>query len=769
MPREVTLKVGVGKNLKERIVEIPDNAPRPWDGSDDLKYVGKRVPRVDGRDKTSGRAKFTFDIQLPGMLHAKFLRSKYPAAVIRKIDTSKAIKYPGVKAILSVQDKLPLIVRFAGQEILAVAAETAHQAAEALKLIEVTYDVRKFVVDKDLAKEKNAPTVFNTQVEEKLTEGDLPGEHSEVTQKGNVRGPNISPKDATPEKIDAALASSFAVVEATYRTQVQTHSAMETHGVVVDWTAEDKLKCWASTQAVFAVRDELAGSFKLPKSNVRIITKHMGGGFGAKFGVGIYGVMAAKLAREAKAPVRLMLDRKEEHLCVGNRPDSVQSLKIGADNDGKLTGIKLISYGTAGTGTGAGTSGPAKNIYEYDHFYSEESDVFTNAGPGAAFRAPGHPQGAFALEQAIDELAYKLKIDPLEFRKINTPNNEIRQAQLKIAAEKSGWARRNPNPGADKGPIKRGIGIANSVWYYFYGRNFQVSTQVNNDGTVKVTNGVQDLGTGITTVIVTIAAEELGLKPSDIQVSIGDSEYGYGPASGGSVTTGGLSPAVRDSAYAAKMKMFEIAAPMLETTADKLAAADGKIFIKENPDKSLSWKQVAKKIPGDNFIAIGERKEDYHKLDIGTIHGVQIIEVAVDTETGVVKAERVYAVHDCGRPMDLLTTESQINGGIIQGISYALFEDRILDRNTGIMVNSNMEQYKIAGALDTPEIESVVLNVHYGQSSTGAIGIGEPATVATAGAVGNAIFHATGVRVRELPMTPDKVLIALEAMKGASS
>ncbi|KAA3661015.1 MAG: xanthine dehydrogenase family protein molybdopterin-binding subunit [Calditrichaeota bacterium] len=769
MAKEVKLKVGIEDNLEEITLEIPESAPRPWDGQEDLKYVSKRIPRVDGEEKTSGRAKYTFDIQLPGMLHGKFLRSQHPAAVIRKIDTSKAEKYPGVKAILPVQEKLPMVVRFVGQEIIAVAAETPHQAAEACKLIDVTYDVRKFVVNKEIAMQKNAPIVYNTNVEEKSPEDESSENAEAVEQKSNIRGPRITPRDGTPDKVDAALAGSYATVEATYRTQVQTHCAMESHGVVAHWTADDKLKCWASTQAVFRVRDDLATAFSLPKSNVHVITKFMGGGFGAKLGLRIPGFMAAKLARKANRPVRLMLDRKEEHLSVGNRPDSVQTLRIGAKEDGTLTGIKLSSYGTAGTGTGAGTSGPARNIYKYEELYAEESDIFTNAGPGAAFRAPGHPQGAFALEQAIDELAHKLNMDPLAFRLLNTEHNEIRQTQLKIAAEKSNWKNRNPKPGADSGPIKRGIGIANSVWYYFYGQNFQVSTRVFSDGSVQVTNGVQDIGTGITTVIASVAAEELGLKPSDIVVSIGDSDYGYGPSSGGSVTTGGISPAVRDSAYLAKKRMFEIAAPLLETTPDNLDAADGTIFIKSDPAKSLTWKDVAKKIPGDNFITIGERKEDYFHPEIRTIHGVHVIEVAVDTETGVVKPERVFAVHDCGRSMNLLTTESQINGGIIQGLSYALFEDRTLDRNTGIMVNPNFEYYKIAGSMDIPEIKSVVLNVSYGHNSTGAIGIGEPATVATAGALANAIYNAIGVRVRELPMTPDKVLRALEMRKGAES
>lgn len=760
MSKPVTLKVGIEKNLKDIRVDIPDHTPKPWDGGDDLKFIGGRASRTEGKDKTTGRAKYTFDIQLPGMLYGYFLRSYFPAGVIRKIDTSKAENYPGVKAVIPVQENLPMMIRFAGQEICAIAAETAHQAREAAKLISIEYDSRKFVLNAKDAMSPKAPIVFDTHVEIKKDEGDEPGNETVGSQKGNIRGPKIS---GNLSAVENALKQSDVTIDATYITQVQTHSAMETHGVVAQWDG-GQLTVWASTQGVFSVQNELAGVFQIPKTKVRVLTEHMGGGFGAKFGAGVYGIMAAKLAKKTQAPVRLMLDRKSEHLAVGNRPDSTQTLKLGASKDGTLKAIKLVSYGTAGVGTGAGTSGPVKNIYfKTENIYTEEYDIFTNAGPGAAFRAPGHPQGTFAMEQAIDELAYKLNMDPLEFRKKNTLYDEVRQVEYGIGAKKFGWDKRKINPGTDRGPIKRGIGVANSVWYYIYGTGFQVSIQVSNDGAVELTNGVQDIGGGIRTAIAMVAAEELGLKPSDIIVKIGDTNYGLGPASGGSQTTAGITPAVRNAAYLAKMKMFEIAAPLLGTSADQLASGDGKIFVMSNPEKNLTWKQVASKIVGEKFTVTGERIKDH--LQAGPfIAGVQFADVEVDIETGVVRVHRIVAVHDCGRPMNRLTLENQIHGGIIQGISYALFENRMLDANTGIMVNPNLEQYKIAGSMDVPEIESVVIDVNRGQSSTGAMGIGEPATIPTAAAIANAVFHATGVRVRELPMTPAAVL---KAIKGA--
>ena len=771
MSRDVKLKIGIQENLKEISLEIPDDKPRPWDGSDKLKMIGSHVSRIDGLEKTTGSAKYTFDIQLPGMLYGRFVRSPYPAALINSIDTSRAEKYPGVKTVIVVAEKLPMTIRFAGQEIVAIAAETQQQANEAARLIKIEYDLKPFVLNAEEAQKTNAPIVFKQTVEAKVTEGDIGESDSDLKQQGNVRGPKLNLKGGTKEEIENALQASDVLIEGTYRTQVQTHSAMETHGVVARWDDDQHLTVWSSTQGTFGVRDEMADVFELPRANVRVITEYMGGGFGAKFGAGIYGVMAAKLAQKSKKPVRLMLDRKEEHLAVGNRPNSVQNLKIGANNDGIINAIKLEAYGTAGIGTGAGCAGPATNIYNAKYILTEESDVFINAGPGAAFRAPGHPQGAFALEQAIDALAYKLNMDPIEFRKKNTTHHPVRQVELDMAASRFGWDKRNPLPGASTGPIKHGIGVANAVWYYFYGRGYRVTIQVNSDGSVELLNGVQDIGSGIKTVLAMVAAEELGLKHTDINVRIGDTQLGYAPGSGGSVTTGATTPAARDAAYRAKLKMFEIAAPILETETSKLSAKDDKIFVTDNPSKSLSWKQVASRITGDNFSVSAERVDDYREIKDRnnnnlTTAGVQIAEVEVDTETGVVKVLKVTAVHDCGRPMDRLTLESQINGGIIQGISYALFEDRILDRNTGNMVNANLEQYKIAGSMDIPEIDAYVLDVNHGQNSSGAIGIGEPATVPTSGAIANAIYHAIGVRVYELPMTPSRILAALGKKEG---
>jgi xanthine dehydrogenase YagR molybdenum-binding subunit len=749
MPREEKLFVGINKDLKEITVPIPDADPKPWDGKDDLKYIGKKIPRIDGTYKTTGRAKYTYDIKVQGMIYGKIVRSPYPAAMVTKIDSSQAQKLPGVRAIVPAKDELPFPVRFAGQDVVAIAADTEHLAEEAANLVKIDYDQKPFSVELEEAMKENAPPVyFNDDDKDRMK---------------NLCQPEVSPEDGTTKEVDKILNASDHKVEATYRTQVQTHSTMETHGVVAKWD-EGRITIWASTQGTFTVRNQVADHFGIQKSNVRVITKFMGGGFGSKLKADTYTMLAVKLARESKKPVRMMLSRKDDHLTTGNRPDSLQTVTVGASKDGKITAIKLKSFGTAGVGRGADVGSPARLIYDVEKHFTEEADVYTNAGPSAPFRAPGHPQGVFAFEQTIDDLAYKAGIDPLELRIKNSASDKVRQIEYKIGAEKSGWSKRNPKPGSDTGVIKSGMGMANSLWYYIYAPGTHISLRVNDDGSVHLRSGVQDIGGGIVTPMAMIVAEELGLKPSDIKMTIGDTEFGLAPSSGGSQTTSGVTPAVRNAAYSAKQRLLQIAAELMEAENGNVQIGDGGVFSTRDSKKQMTWKEVTAEIPGGQFSVTGERMADYYQTERWKISGVQFAEVAVDTGTGSIKVKRMVAVHDCGRPMNRLTIENQINGGIIQGVSYALYENRILDRNTGVMVNPNLENYKIAGAQEVPVIESHIIDLNLGQSSTGAIGIGEPATIPTAAAIANAVYHAIGVRIREMPMTPSVVLKALGQM-----
>jgi xanthine dehydrogenase YagR molybdenum-binding subunit len=684
----------------------------------------------------------------------------------------------GVAEVKDKSKELPSkfpVVRFAGQPIAGVAATSQAAANEAAKLVEIDYEPLPFVTTVEEARQPNAPAVYPAPAEMAGTAGGGGGP-SNVPQKGNVRGPSIGPRGAEKGSTQKGFAEADVVVEGDYKTQIQTHSALETHGVVADWKP-DMLTVYASTQGTSTVRDEMAEVFGLPKSRIRVITEFMGGGFGAKFGAGNFGVIAAALSKRAGAPVKLMLTRKEEHLSVGNRPDARIHLKAGAKRDGTLTALHLVSYGTAGVGTGAGTAGPTQNMYKCENVLTEEYDVFINAGPAAAMRAPGHPQGCFALEQLIDELAEQLNLDPLAVRdKID--EHPARREERRIGAQLANWSERH-KPGADSGPIKRGLGVAQSVWYRIGDLDSSAEVRITRDGSVELLSAVQDIGGGIRTVLAQVVAEELGLQVRDISVRIGDTNFPQGPASGGSKTTNSITPAARNAAYAAKRQLLEQVAPLLNTAPDQLVMSDGKVFAQTNPEKTITFKQAAARLKTDEVSARAGRNDDYTSDSEGkennprsrriTYGGVQFAQVAVDTETGIVKVEKVWAVHDCGRPMNSLLLESQINGGVLQGISYALYENRVLDRNYGFMLNTNLEQYKILGSRETPEIKVHIVEHYLGLSSTDAGGIGEPAKIPTAAAVANAFYNATGVRIRELPIRPAAVLAALRQSKGVAA
>lgn len=796
------LLVGVvGVDAKPEQRELPESAPPQWRENAGLRAVGKRVPRLDGNEKVTGSARYTFDIKRPGQLVGRVLRSPHPHARVHGVRTTDAEAMPGVKAVVVLphliggaqeggekgkDSKLVPVVRYVGQPIAAVAAETAVQAEAALEKIKVDFEILPHVIDPTDARADSSPLVFSKPVAQAGSAGGG-GSRAILPQKGNQRGPKKGGprgKDAAEQEraVGAVLTAAQnpppgtkppIVVRATYKTQVQTHSALETHGLVAEWTGED-LTVWASTQGLYSVRDELVEYLGLAKNRVRVLCDYCGGGFGAKFGAGNYGVLAAMLAKKAGKPVRVCLDRREEHLAVGNRPGSEQNLTLAAEPGGKLLAVQLKGYGHGGTGAGAGFAGPAQGLYQAQAIYTEETDVFTHTGPLAAFRAPGHPQGVFAMEQGVDELCEKLGVEPLAFRELND-NHAVRRAERKRGAEVFGWSRRKPAgkmpPEGALGHLRRGLGMAQGLWYFLWNDDSHAEVRIHKDGTVELLTGVQDIGGGIRTPLAQVVAEELGLAPTEIRVSLGDTRLPTGPASGGSVTTASITPAARDAAYAAKQALLKEVGTALAAKEPLRWETDGTIAgtVGNKPVK-LTLKQAAAKLRKEQVVGTGARRPDYgtSAKAFGQLGGVQFAEVVVDTLTGVVRVERIVAAHDCGRPINPMLVESQIHGGIIQGVSYALFEERRMDRRSGRMLNANFEQYKVAGALDVPSIDIVLLEELRGRSSTDAFGIGEPATVPTAAAIANAVYNAIGVRIRELPITPARVLAALATAGNGS-
>ena len=404
-------------------------------------------------------------------------------------------------------------------------------------------------------------------------------------------------------------------------------------------------------------------------------------------------------------------------------------------------------------------------MYDCPNFSTEQYDVYTHAGPGAAWRAPGNVQGAFGVEQAIDEIAEKIGIDPLAYRDV-IDKSEVRKIERIKGAEKFDWSKRKA-AGSDKGPIKKGMGMAQSTWPRFLDLDSTAEVRILKGGAVEIRSGVQDIGTGTKTVLGQVVAEELGIAVEDVTVLIGDTVFPNGPNSGGSVATGSITPPARNAAYKVKMELLEQVAKKLETKASYLVIEDGKIFDTIDKSKTISFKDATKGMRTGQLTASASRSDDYGGfqqpwgLAYGDLGSVQFAEVTVDTETGFVKVDKIVAAHSCGRPLNTAQVESQINGGVIQGLAYALYEYRVMDKETGIMMNANVDQYKLPYSMEIPDIESIIIEDYSGASSTDAYGIGEPANIATAVAIANAVYNAIGVRIYEIPITPDKILKAL--------
>jgi xanthine dehydrogenase YagR molybdenum-binding subunit len=782
----------VGETFQPITRNVPAEEPPELPPNAELRVIGKPVNRVDAVPKVMGKARYTYDVQLPGMLYARIVSSTVPHARIKSIDTSAAEAYPGVKAVhildrvLSIaqlrdpgaeaNESYPL-VRYNGQPIAAVAAVTARAAKAAAKLVRIEYERFPHVTGLEEAMRDDAPVVFSGPTEQAATAGGG-GAPPGLPQKGNLRGPARGGLGGGGRgDVQQAFAQADHVLTREYRTQVQTHTPMETHGLVADWRDEE-LTLYASTQFTLSVRDEAAEVFKLPKEKIRVISEFTGGGFGAKFGIGNYGVLAIHLSRKARAPVRLVLDRREEHVSVGNRPSSLQRVKLGAKRDGTITALQVESFGTGGVAAGAGVGFAHTAMYPIPNLAVEHYDVFTDAGPCAAFRAPGQVQGIFALEQALDELAHELKMDPLALReKIDTNDTDdsrARKVERRVGAKRAGWSKHRP-PATDSGPIKRGMGVAQSQWAYVVHGTTTCEVRIRGDGSVIALNGAQDIGTGTRTVMAQTVAEELGLRVEDIDARIGDSRYPAGAASGGSRVTSSITPAARNAAYLAARDLAGRVAQSLGARPDEIVFQDGRIFVRGRPERGMTFVEAVRKANFDEIVHRADRREDYdgYRIKLGDLHisrhgigGVQFAEVAVDTETGVVKVERIVAVHDCVRPINPKLIESQIYGGVLQGVSFALYEERQLDPGTGVQLNANIDQYKIVGARETPAIEVHVIEQLGRQSSTDARGVAEPANVATAAAIANAFYNATGKRIRTLPMNPANVLAALRADEG---
>ena len=709
---------------------------------------------MDALEKVTGDARFTADVQLPGMLYAALLRAPVPSGRITKLDLSAALALDGVRGGLTLTDVerikidgvqiLEHDVRYANQVIAAVCADTLEIAERALHAISCDIDASHPVLTVDDAVAPNAPN---------------------VRPHGNL--PRNTPRKFSRGDIDAGLRDADVTITREYRTPVALHTALEPHGAVADWSG-GMLTVWESTQGIFLTRTELAKAFGLPLSKVRVIKNYMGGGFGAKNGASHATYAAAALSRKLGRPVRCVLDREGEQSDAGNRPATTQLVTLGAKRDGRLTAIKLeakVPLGAAGW-----LGGPARiyhEIYACPNVHTVETFAYVNTSPMASFRAPGHTEGAFGLECAMDVLARELNIDPLELRKRNYADRDQDKSRpyshkaldvcYEAGAERFGWTKaRAARPST--GRVRRGVGMASVIWGAGGGPPAYATVRLNRDGTIEVLTGAQDLGTGARTVLAQIAAEVLGARLTDVRTILGDTErLPYASNSWGSITTASVGPAVRVAAEEACDALFDAAAGILGTEPSDLESHDSEIHAKSN-DKCVLFRDVCEKLGDVMIIGQGSRGPNPDKTAIGAF-AAQFAEVEVDTETGRVRVLRIVAAHDSGRIVNPTLAESQLEGGIIQGLGYALFEERALDATLGLPLNPTMHDYKVPTIGDVPVIDAFFVDTADPVANhIGVKGLAEPPIIGVAPAIANAVADALGREVSEIPLTPWRVL-----------
>ena len=705
-----------------------------------LTVVGRAAPRKTGPERARGEARYTADLKLPGMLHAALLRSPHAHARVAGIDLAPALALPGVRAAIGPGEAPGLAEEagFAGAPVAAVAADTFGQARRALEAIEVEWEVLEAVLDPEVAVERESFTAEPRRYER----GDF----------------------------ERALAEADVVVEATYRTQSVLHDSMETHQAVCEWTGET-LTIHISTQFIWGVRAAVAEQLGLPQDKVRVVCEFMGGGFGSKNGPDEYTFAAAELAKRTGRPVRCALTRREEHVAAGNRNATIQRLTVGARSDGTIVALGGEFTNAVGwSGWSASTEGPMKMLYACANVRTVTYGAKLNTPPMKAFRAPGFVEGTFGLECLIDELAARLDVDPLELRRRNhadsndgTPYSSKNLVECYRLAEKH-WERRHEVRARSDVTRKHGVGMASQIWYGGGGPPSYAWTRVGSDGRVVVVTAMQDIGTGTRTAMAQIAAEELGLPLERVDVVLGDSARGpYASISAGSSTTPSMGPAVRAAAADAKRQILEIAAQRYEREGTELDVRDGSVVGADG--FSVPLEEVVGLLDDGQILGKGARGPNPAGMSVLTF-GVQVAEVAVDVETGEVRVLRVAAIHDVGRIVNPLGAASQVEGGIIQGVGHTLSEQRLLDPETGRVLTTSFDAYRVPTIADVPEIVSEFVDrpdEHL--TSLGSKGLGEPPIIPVAAAIANAIRDATGADVHELPITREEMLRALEAAR----
>ncbi len=718
-----------------------------------------RGPRYDGREKVTGSAEYTVDVQLPGMLYAKALHSPHANARVERLDWTRALALPGVRGAIDLLGSQKRI-RFASQEIMAVAAVDELTARRALELVEIEFEVHEPALGMEAARAEGAPQVYGTRKARKASPNASEGPLLPDGWSGNVRGPLklFSHKPGRARRNIEAARSSGRLAQGVWTTQAQCHTTLEPHAAVAHWTAEDALEVYLSTQAVRHCAHDIAERWKLEHDKVAVIAQYIGAGFGAKGGLQTEAIIAIELARVCGAPVRYVLERREEIMIGGHRPESSVALTAALDAEGALSGVSAVTHSNSGVAVGHVVGPLIRVLYPDVPKVLHDYDVVTHGPPGKPFRGPGGPQAYWALEQAVDELAHARGDDPLAMRQRWDPN-PARQPLYRWAAELDVWKDR-PAVGTQTGRYRRGVGLAFGAWFAFCEPKTRVQIDTGPDGIV-VSTASQDMGNGTRTVIANTVAEQLGISPAEVIVRIGHSKYVQGPMSAGSRTVSSLVPACVVACDALKEELFDDTRRRL-----RLRGAVASIRGVEHEGGVLPWAKIARSsVP---VSVIGRRPRDRGGFFLPPLGGlavqkyisaaIQLAEIEVDTRLGKTRVVGMWGGYGVGELVSPELARSQVAGGILQGVSYALYEERRVDPAAGYLLTGGLEDYRVLGIGDTPQIEIHFHERGYDKVPQRSVGIGEIVTLAPAPAIGNAMFNATRWRPKDLPLRPDRVL-----------
>ena len=736
------------------------------------RYIGKEMSRVDGLAKVTGRAKYAAEFQVPNLAYGFIVLGTVAKGTIKAIDTGEAERAPGVVRVFThlnaprlgpkasheqapprakeEQDKSFRALQsdrifFNMQPVALVVAETYEQARYASRLVKVTYNAEQHTTDTERVRGR----------------GRVPSQ-----------GPPPKPRGNPVEAMRAAPVK----VEAEYRIPVEHHNPMEPHAAIAVWQG-DRLTVFDKTQEVYNVRKHLASSFGVAEENVQVISPYVGGAFGSSLRPNYYPALTAMAARELKRPVKVVYTRTQMYTGHGYRPYTVQKIALGAEASGKLTA--MIHEAVHNTSTfeefSDGTTGFTRQVYACPNLYAPLKITDTDLPTPTWMRAPGAVSGMFALECAMDELAYALKIDPLELRLINYAETDPESGRpfsskalrecYRLGAEKFGWKNRKMEPRSMRdGRLLVGWGTATGIWGAFQMPATAV-VSLKADGTAYVASAASDIGPGTYTVVTMIAAEYLGLRPEQVKFELGDTKLPRAPAQGGSWTTASVGSAVHGAALAVGAKLLALAnrdgsSPLKGAAAADVEMLDGRLRLKSDPSKSVNVFEVMRKNNLAEITETFESRPSPERRKYATMaHGAQFVEVKVDPDLGQVRVTRAVEATACGKIINPKASHSQEIGGVVWGIGMALQEATEIDHRYGRIMNPNLQHYHVPVNADVHEVETMFVEEDDKVvNPLGVKGMGELGMVGIPAAIANAVFHATGKRVRELPITPDKLL-----------